>query len=275
MSIEYPEAQILAKQLDETIKGEIVESYDIKDCEKLQKIGFVNRNLDDFKLLVGRRILEVGASGNTIRVRLDRGVNLMLAPEYGGIVLYHKSDTDAKYHLRIGFDGGGSLTVRLSSMGGIKVIGDDQLEGFYIYKRDYMGAPNPLDTTAKQFGESVASRGTQLKPILVGKDAVVTGLSNSAFQDVMWRAGIHPHRKVSELTKQEVDKLYSAIRSLIDERLRLGGKSEFVDIFGKPGAYAPRMGPSMKDRSCPRCGMKIEKMAHGGGQVYFCPGCQK
>ncbi len=272
-SIEYPEAQILAKQLHETLKGKTVEFYDLKDCEKLQRIGFVNKNLDDFKMLLGRRVVEAGSKGNTVRVRLDCGVNLMLAPEYGGVILF--TDAEAKYHLKVGFKGGDQLTVRLTSMGGIKVIADDQLEGFYMYKRDYMGAPNPPEATAKQFRELVASRRTQLKPILVGKDAVLTGLSNSAFQDIMWRAGVHPHTKASELSTQQLDALYSAIKGLVEERLSLGGKDEFVDLFGKPGRYAPRMGPNMKGKACPRCGAKVEKIAHGGGQVYLCPGCQK
>jgi formamidopyrimidine-DNA glycosylase len=275
MSFEYPEAKILAAQLDETLRGKIIESYDLKDVEKLQRIGFLNRNLDDFRQLLGRRVLGAGSSGNTIRVRLDGGVNFMLAPEYGGVILYHEAGVEAKYHILLRFSGGDSLSVRLTSMGLVYAARDDQLQGLYMYKRDYMSAPNPIDLTAKQFRELVAPKGTQLKPILVGKDAVMTGLSNSAFQDVLWRAGIHPHRKACELTPSQLDALYSAIKNLVEERLRLGGKDEVVDLFEKPGGYTPKMGPNMKDSVCPRCGAGVEKMAHGGGQVYYCPGCQK
>ena len=35
--------------------------------------------------------------------------------------------------------------------------------------------------------------------VLVGKDALVVGLSNSAFQDIIYRAGLHPKRKASSL----------------------------------------------------------------------------
>jgi formamidopyrimidine-DNA glycosylase len=275
MSFEYPEAKILAAQLDETLKGKIIESYDLRDYEKLQRIGFLNRNLDDFRQLVGRRVLGAGSSGNTIRVQLDGAMNFMLAPEYGGVILYHKAGEEVKYHILLRFAGGDSLTVRLTSMGLVYAARDEQLDGLYMYKRDYLGAPNPVDLSAKQFSELVAGRGTQLKPIIVGKDAVMTGLSNSAFQDVLWRAGVHPHRKASELTPAQLDALFSAIKDLVEERLRLGGKDEVVDLFGKPGGYTPKMGPNMKDLRCPRCGVPVEKMAHGGGQVYFCPGCQK
>jgi formamidopyrimidine-DNA glycosylase len=275
VSFEYPEAKILASQLDETLKGKTIASYELRNCEKLQRIGFVNKDLDDFKQLVGRRVMGAVSSGNTIRVRLDGGVNLMLAPEYGGVILYHEAGDEAKYHLLLRFGGGDSLTTRLTSMGVVYVTRDERLDGFYMYKRDYLGAPNPVNLTAEQFRERVAFKGTQLKPILVGKDAIMTGLSNSAFQDVIWRAGIHPHRKASELTPEQLDTLYAAIMNLIEERLSLGGKDEVVDLFGTPGGYTPKMGPNMRDQVCPRCGAKVEKMAHGGGQVYFCPGCQK
>ncbi len=276
MSFEFPEARLLAGQLDETINGKTIESYDLKDYEKIHRIGFINRNLDDFKRLVGRRIEGAGSSGNTIRIRLERGMNLLLAPEYGGVILYHRAGEDSsKYHLRLDFSGGDSLTVRLTSMGVIYAALDDQLDDVYIYRRDYRGAPSPVDLTRERFTELITSKATQLKPLLVGKDAIMTGLSNSAFQDVLYRAGIHPHRKASELTPEQVEALYSAIRTLVEERLSLGGKDEVVNLFGKLGGYTPVMGPNMKDKVCSRCGANVEKMAHGGGQVYYCPMCQK
>jgi formamidopyrimidine-DNA glycosylase len=275
MSFEYPEARLLATQLDTTIKGKTIESYDLRDYEKIHRIGFINRNLDDFKRLIGRRVEGAGSSGNTIRMRLDGGMSLLLAPEYGGVILYHRAGDEAKYHMRLGFSGGDSLTVRLTSMGVIYAASDDQLDGVYIYKRDYRGAPSPVDLTSERFADLITSKATQLKPLLVGKDAIMTGLSNSAFQDVLYRAGIHPRRRSSELSPDQINALYSAIQTLIGERLRLGGKEEIIDLFGKRGGYTPVMGPNMKDSKCSRCGAKVEKMALGGGQVYHCPGCQK
>ncbi|OGD58091.1 hypothetical protein A3K78_00540 [Candidatus Bathyarchaeota archaeon RBG_13_52_12] len=274
MSFEYPEARLLAGQLDATIKGKKIESYDLKDYEKIHRIGFINRDLDDFKRLVGRTVMGAGSSGNTIRVRLDNGMNLLLAPEYGGVILYHRAGDDAKYHLRIGFTGGDSLTVRLISMGVIYAADDDQLDGVYIYRRDYRGASSPGDLTPERFTELITAKATQLKPLLVGKNAAVSGLSNSAYQDVLYRAGIHPRRKSSELSSNQINALYDAVKALIEERLRQGGKDEILDLFGKKGGYTPVMGPNMKDRLCPRCGAKVERTALGGGQVHYCPGCQ-
>ena len=275
MSFEYPEARLLATQLDSTLKGKTIASYDLRDYEKLQRIGFINRDLDDFKHLIGRQFEGASSSGNTIRVRLDAGINLLLALEYGGIILYHRAGDESKYHLRLGFSGGDSMTIRLTSMGIIHVALDDQLNLDYLYKRDYLGSPSPGNVTSERFTELIASKMTQLKPLLVGKDAVLTGLSNSAFQDIIYRAGIHPRRRSSELSYNQISALYSAIGTLIGERIRLGGKDEIIDLFGKRGGYIPTMGPNKRDQTCPLCGSKIEKIALGGGQVYYCPGCQK
>ena len=222
MSFEYPEARLLAGQLDATINGKTIISYDLKDYEKIQRIGFINKNLCDYKRLVGRTIIGVGSRGNTIRVKLDGGMNLLLAPEYGGVILYHQVDEDAKYHLRIGFTGGDSLTVRLMSMGVIYAADDKQLESVYIYKRDYCGSPSPCDLTLEQFTKLITANAKQLKPLIVGKDAVVSGVSNSAFQDVLYRSGIHPRRKSSELSSDQINNLYARARrkaSLLLSRL--------------------------------------------------------
>lgn len=65
------------------------------------------------------------------------------------------------------------------------------------------------------------------------------------------------------------------MKALVEERLSLHGKDKWTDLHGKHGGYKPRMGSNMKDKNCPRCGAAIQRIAHGGGHVYLCPGCQK
>ncbi len=60
---------------------------------------------------------------------------------------------------------------------------------------------SPLDDTFTfiHFSELLEDNKKMLMPILVGKDAIVVGLSNNAFQDIMFRAKLHPRIKASEL----------------------------------------------------------------------------
>ena len=71
--------------MNEALRGKKVESYDLRDIERMVKIGFI-MNVSDFGDLVGRKITSVTSRGNTIRVRLDGGTNLLIGPEYGGVI---------------------------------------------------------------------------------------------------------------------------------------------------------------------------------------------
>ena len=89
MSIELPEAKIFAEQMDQALRGKCVKSCQLQDCERLQKIGMLNKDITSFDQLVNGKIESVISRGNAIRVKLDNGMNLLLAPEYGGKILYH------------------------------------------------------------------------------------------------------------------------------------------------------------------------------------------
>jgi formamidopyrimidine-DNA glycosylase len=69
--------------------------------------------------------------------------------------------------------------------------------------------------------------------------------------------------------------LYDAIRTVLEERIKLEGKEQFRDIYGVQGRYTPAMGSNMKNKDCPACKTSIEKLSLGGGTVYYCPTCQK
>jgi formamidopyrimidine-DNA glycosylase len=279
MSVELPEAKIVAEQMNHELKGKRVKSFLVKDCERLQRIGMMDKDFTSFNQLVDAKIESIASRGNVIRVKFDNGANLILGPEYGGEIFYHTDTTNVPlFHLRLDFSDGTLLTVRLTSMGVIEVRKDDDLNSSYVYKRDFDSTKlSPVDDefTFERFSQLMAENNKMLKSVLVGKDAVIVGVSNSTFQDILYRAGIHPKRKASELNMDETRSLYDSILLVLKERIKLNGKDLFRDLHGKQGSYTPAMGPNMKQQNCPTCGAKIEKLSMGGGHVYLCPNCQK
>jgi formamidopyrimidine-DNA glycosylase len=279
MSIELPEAKILAKQMNRELRGKRIKSYHLQDYERLQRIGMMDKDTKSFDQLVNRKIESVLSRGNVIRLKLSNGMNLILGPEYGGKIFYHTSEqtVPSKFHLKIDFSDDTVLTVRLTSMGLIHAMKDNELERSYVYRRDFnpdVASPIDEEFTFERFSRLLTDNNRMLKSVLVGKDAVVVGLSNSAFQDVIYRAKLHPKRKASELNEDERRALYDAIRLVLQERIRLNGKDQFHDLYGNQGGYMPVMGPNMKQETCPVCGTPIEKLSVGGGYVYLCPHCQ-
>ncbi|MHA2335458.1 MAG: zinc finger domain-containing protein [Candidatus Hodarchaeales archaeon] len=203
---------------------------------------------------------------------------MILSPEYGGRILYHGDEKSLpkKFHLKLSFSDNTLLSVRNTNMGMIYVATDDNLEKVYVYKRDFSDKLSPTEDefTYKRFSALISVLNRNLKSVMVGKDAVLVGLSNSAFQDIIYRAKLHPKRKASSLDNSEKLALFDAIKTLVQERIKLGGKDLFQDLYGNKGGYVPTMGPNMKKQDCSDCGTTIEKMSFGGGQVYYCTQCQ-
>ena len=280
MSVELPEAHILSRQMSNELRGKQIAKCELRDYQKLQRIGFINKRVAGFDKLTGGRIESVVSRGNVIRVKLDNGVNLLLAPEYGGRILFHPKGgiVPAKFHLKLCFSDDTALTVALTGMGIIQALKDDELESSYVYKRDFLSAvSSPIDKkefTFEQFSKNLTDKNVNIKSAIVGKDAVVVGLSNSAFQDILYRAKTNPKRKASSLTEKEKRALYEAVKLVVQKRIDSGGKNQFIDLYGKQGSYTPAMGPNMKDNVCPACGAKVQRLSLGGGQIYYCPKCQ-
>jgi hypothetical protein len=90
LSVELPEAHILAAQMNKELQEKEVAACQLKNCTNYQHLGFINTYLSDFDRLVTHKIEGVTSRGNTIRVKLDGNMNLILAPEYGGIILIHQ-----------------------------------------------------------------------------------------------------------------------------------------------------------------------------------------
>ncbi len=279
LSVELPEAYILAKQMNSELEGKEVAECELQNCTNYQRLGFVNTYLSDFNRLHTQKIKGASSRGNTIRVKLDGVMNLLLAPEYGGITLYHPQGaaTPKKYTLKLEFTDQSALTATLTGMGIIKALTDQELADSYVYRRDFSATASPIeqDFTFTHFSADLNRKNVNLKTALVGKDAAVVGLGNAAFQDIIYRAGLHPRRKTQELSPSEQKALYEAVNTVLEERIRQGGKEQFVDLYGKHGGYVAIMGPNMKGQTCIRCGQEIAKISFGGGQVYLCPNCQK
>ncbi len=279
MSIELPEAHILAVQMTQELKGKQIANIELRNYKSLQKIGCINRNLSDYDELKGCKIESVTSRGLVIRIKLSNAQNLLFAPEYGGKILYHPKNgaTPEKFHLKLQFADSTALTVTLTGLGGIQAFSDANLSSSYVYRRDFSEVPSPIDSSGfslEQFSKGLTGKNVNIKSVLVGKDALVVGLSNSAFQDIIFRAKIHPKKKASSLSDLEQRRLFEGVKVLVDERIRAGGKNQFTDFYGKQGTYVPAMGPNMKGQPCKTCGTTVEALSLGGGQVFFCPKCQ-
>jgi len=90
-------------------------------------------------------------------------LDLVLAPEYGGIIQFHANQNaePSKFHLKLGFQDGSALKVSLTGIGCIQAVAEPDLEKNYLYRRDFSGILSPLDTekfTLENFLQKLAKK---------------------------------------------------------------------------------------------------------------------
>ena len=103
----------------------------------------------------------------------------------------------------------------------------------------------------------------------------IPGLGNGVLQDILWTAKIHPKRKMGELSKSDIDRMFAAVKSVLRDMTAKGGRDTERDLFDHPGGYTTILSKFTVDKPCPACGTIIEKEPYLGGSIYVCEGCQK
>lgn len=278
-TLELPEALTIAKQMNEVLKGKMIERAHLTNCDYLIRMRFVNLAPKDFEArLIGKSIDSVTAGGKWIFAKLKPDMHLLLG-EITGRVLYHTSqDTiPAKYNLKLDFGDDTYLTVGIRFLGFILAVTDEELR-----KRKYPGdlGLSPVDDkefTFENFNNILSSRSNEnIKSVITTRGREnIAGIGNSYLQEILFKAKIHPKRKVKDLSEKERIDFYTAIKETLNEAIRLGGRETEYDLYNNPGGYKSIIGAHMKGKPCPKCGTSIEKLNVMGSSSYVCPSCQR
>ena len=180
-----------------------------------------------------------------------------------------------KHQLLLDFDDGSSLICTISMYGFFGLCRADDQGNEYLQAAK--GKPSPLsDAFDAAYFESLLSNA---KPTLSAKSFLATeqrvpGLGNGVLQDILFRAGIHPKTKIGVLDDPERKLLYDAVKSVLMEMTRGGGRDTEKDLYGREGGYRTILSRNTLDKPCPVCGGALKREAYLGGNIYFCPGCQ-
>ncbi len=141
--------------------------------------------------------------------------------------------------------------------------------------------PEPLGNAfhAPYLAEAFAGKTANVKSALLDQ-RVVAGLGNIYVVEALHRAGIAPTRAAGSVSKQRLETLASAIRSVLEEAIAAGGStlSDYASVDGKQGGFQQRF--RVYDRegeSCvsPKCGGVIKRAVHGGRSTFWCARCQR
>ena len=173
------------------------------------------------------------------------------------------------------FDDGTALVCSVQMYGGIWAFHEGENNNPYYLTA--LEKPSPL-SEAFDFPYFLSLRDEDsgrlsAKAFLATKQRI-PGLGNGTLQDILFTCGIHPKRKMEEVSGTEYRSMYDAVKNVLAEMAAKGGRDTEKDLFARPGGYTTILSKKTLWTPCPRCGYELRKGTYLGGTIYYCEHCQ-
>ena len=274
--IELPEAQIIAGQMDEALAGKRIERGNRGNSP--HKFAFANGSSQEYEaILTGKTVGRSRAHGNAILTDVEPGYTLVLGGG-GERILFHPQGQDLpkKHHLWLGFEDGTALTVTVQGWGNTLLLPQSSVnEHRHVQTNKIVPLTDAFTWQHLRglFAQVDPDSSASLKYFVIS-DPGIWGIGNGYLQDILFRARIHPRRRVVDVTELEQCALYDAIDETLEQAVALGGRDSERDLYNQPGRYCRSMDSKRAGQPCPVCGTPIDMIQYLGGACYLCPSCQ-
>jgi formamidopyrimidine-DNA glycosylase len=264
---ELPEVEITARRLGVALAGVEVESALSPGMVALKTIN------PPLSALEGRTIEGVSRIAKMPVVHFSDGLSLLVhLMSAGRLQLFDKRATPKDRRSRVLIRLGDGRELRLREFGTrqrawAKLLADEEVEADEMVATlgpEAWPAP-PLEALAKAVDQA-----RPLHPLLRDQRAI-SGIGRSWVDEVLWEARIGPFKKGSDLSSEELDRLYDGLAVLggaIDHYEQVIGDN-VPDKLPMPLKVHRREG-----EPCPRCGTTIEAVYFAEHQMNYCPACQ-
>jgi len=139
--------------------------------------------------------------------------------------------------------------------------------------------PEPLEKefTVDVFASRLKNRTAPIKALLLDQK-FLAGVGNMYADESLFAARIHPERVSGSLTRNEIKRLYDAIRQVLTAAIENKGAS-IVTYYRPDGsrgtAHFQFNVAHGQVKKCHVCGTPIRRIVVRGRGTYFCPHCQR
>jgi formamidopyrimidine-DNA glycosylase len=257
---ELPEVEAWVRELDPLVSRAPVEKAGPAHIATLKTFDPPLAALD------GRRFAGSRRRGKNLLFPLDRDdlvlrVHLMSA----GRLRYHEPGAKGPKTpmLRVRFVGGAELVLTEAGKkkrAGVWLVTPEQLEADLAHL-----GPDALELDAEALAEILARERRQLHPLLRDQRAIA-GIGRAHANEILLRARLSPFKASTELERDEVERLATAMHDDLARALELRERGK-----GDAAVYAvhDRLG-----EPCPQCGTPIARVDFEEHTIYYCPQCQ-
>lgn len=270
---ELPEVEIVARSLAAQVLQQKITAIEKLDWERMVETP----DLATFcATLPDRRILAIGRRAKWLLLTLDADWTLALHLRMSGNLTVQDAEaTPSIYtHLVLTLDDGRRIFFQdQRKFGRVRLLDPVGLAALHARL-----GPEPLDAqfAVSDLAQLLARRNARLKPLLLNQ-AIIAGLGNIYVDEALWHAQLHPLRAASSLDLDEVERLYHAIRAVLQQGIQNHGSTlrTYRNSYGEPGNNQEHFAVyDRKQQPCPRCGTPITRILVAQRGTHFCPVCQ-
>ncbi len=156
----------------------------------------------------------------------------------------------------------GNLHLRdMRKLGGVWLLEDERM----LERATGPLGPDAWRVKREPFLERFAGRRGGAKATLMDQ-SVIAGLGNLTVDATLWRARVHPRRRVTALSPHQRGAVFDAMKSVLRDclpRARVPARGDMLTPLRHEGAR------------CPRCRRELRHETVAGRTTWFCPHCQR
>ncbi len=270
---ELPEVETIVRCLRRHLIGLEVKSVRlifppiVRNREKSYLLKSIGQRISGLRRR-GKMILLDFSGGLTVIVHLKMTGQLLFCPKTAPrdkhthfVISFRARDEELRYRdvRKFGF----LLGVRTAEAEGSKELSS-------------LGS-EPLALDLPAFLGQIRGRRGRLKSQLLNQ-RVIAGVGNIYADEILFEAGLHPKAEVSRLSRRRRERLWPAIRTILNEAIAFKGTTvrDYRDGEGLEGLFQNRLRVYGREgEPCPRCGFAIKRIRVSGRSTHFCPRCQR
>lgn len=293
---ELPEVETIVRGLHTRIAGDTIESVWVGSRPQVLKTPAPAI----VATLEGKRVVRVHRAGKHIVVDLDGSSrteaasssvsNKSTAPQQKKTKAPSQAGQSAQWIIHLGMTGRTvvcepaaeivkhtHLIAKLGSGRELRFIDPRMFGKLSVHWTGFdPGGIEPLEAAEEQFIHLFRGRKTPIKSALLNQK-LLRGVGNIYADESLFRAGIRPRRRAASLTRDQLRRLYIAVREVLSEAIALGGSSisDYVDADGEEGFFQlEHRVYGRESEPCLVCTTPIRRVVLVGRSSHYCPKCQ-
>ena len=196
---ELPEIIRLIGQMNHILHGKTIQTVTLlqEKCTNITPHEFQERS-------AGAKIKNIKNKGKWIVTSLDNGENILLSLGMGADVLFFEDENNLpeKYQVKILFSDDSGYTVKFWWFGKFLLVSEDELL-LEPNTKDIAIDPFNEKCTLEYFTALLKGKKTQIKAFMMNQKNI-SGIGNMYMHDILFKARLHPQKKISEMSEDDI-----------------------------------------------------------------------